>query len=133
MRKILNWLFVFVGILGLISVRFLEDKTIETDKIKHLTNIIIFELIHKKYSSKKIIQIIDDIFSKYQELEDGSLYSTFPHKLTCNNWEVSSNEFIKYQSELKNYIDTLTDKERIKAISNYLDKEQNSNKQQIQP
>ena len=26
MRKILNWLFVFVGILGLISVRFLEDK-----------------------------------------------------------------------------------------------------------
>ena len=26
MRKILNWLFVFVGILGLISVRFVEDK-----------------------------------------------------------------------------------------------------------
>ena len=45
-----------------------EEEKIEREKIKHLTNIIIFELIHKKYSSKKIIQIIDDIFSKYTNI-----------------------------------------------------------------
>lgn len=100
-----------------------EEKKIEREKIKHLTNIIIFELIHKKYSSKKIIQIIDNIFSGYQTMTNGMLYSNFPHKLTCDNWEVSSSEFIQYQSDLKDYIDNLTYKERIQAISNYFDKE----------
>lgn len=100
-----------------------EDIKIEKAKIKHLTNFIIFELIHKKYSSKKIIQIIDDIFSGCHVFTEKRLYTNFPHKLPCDNWEVSSNEFIKYQSELKNYIDNLTVKERIQSISNYFDKE----------
>lgn len=99
-----------------------EEKTIEIDKIKHLTNIIIFELIHKKYSSKKIIQIIDDIFSGYQTSTGGRLYSTFPHKLKYRNPYKLNCIYKDYQNKLKSYIDNLTYEERIKAIAYYFDK-----------
>lgn len=51
------------------------------------------------------------------------MYFKFPHKFTCSNKDSKSNEFIDYQNNVKNYIENLTDKERIQAISNYFDKE----------
>lgn len=100
-----------------------NEEKIEIEKIKHLTNIIIFELIHKKYSSKTIIQVIDDIFSGYQTMKGGKLYSKFPHKLKYQNPYKLNCIYDEYQKKLKNYIDNLTYKERIEAISNYFDKE----------
>ena len=100
-----------------------DNSDINETKIKHLTNLIIFELVHKKYSYKTIIKIIDNIFMDYQILPDNILHTNFPHNIKCTNWEVTSEEFKEYQKELKDYIDSLSVEDRILAIENYFTKE----------
>jgi len=94
-----------------------NNSEINTIKIKHLTNLIIFELMHKQYSYESITKIIDNIFSSY------SAYTSFPHNIKCTNWEKSSLDYKEYQEKLKNYIDNLTLKDRIVAINHYFNKE----------
>ena len=100
-----------------------NDSDINTAKLKNLVNLIIFELIHKKYSKKTIVKIIDYIFSNYQFLSENSIHTNFPHKIEYENWDSNSSEYSEYQSALKTYIDNLTDKDRILALCNYFDKE----------
>ena len=103
----------------------LNDSTdINKLKMKHLVNIVIFELMHKKYSQKTIIDIINNIFSNYKKLSGSeTIYTNFPHKIKCNNWDIGSDEYIEYEKALKNYMDNLTYKDRILSLFNYLDKE----------
>lgn len=100
-----------------------NDSDINTAKIKDLVNLIIFELIHKKYSKKTIVKIIDYIFSHYQDVLENSIHTNFPHKIECMNWDSNSPEYSEYKSILKTYIDNLTSKDRISALCNYFDKE----------
>lgn len=103
----------------------LTDSTdINKIKIKHLVNIIIFELMHKKYSQKTITNIINNIFSNYENLSGSEkIYTNFPHKIKCDNWDISSDAYIEYEKALKNYMDNLTYKDRILSLCNYLEKE----------
>lgn len=100
-----------------------DNSTISTVKIKDLVNLIIFELIHKKYSKKTIIKIIDYIFSNYQVLPENSIYTNFPHKIKCNNWNTTSSEYKEYNNTVKVCIENLTDKNRILSLNNYFDEE----------
>ncbi len=100
-----------------------NESDIDNVKIKHLVNLIIFELMHKKYSQETIIKIPDYIFSTYQVLPNDILHTDFPHDIQCSNWDVLSDEYQNYQKELKNFFDDLTNKDRLLALVNYLDKE----------
>ena len=98
-----------------------DHSNINKTKIKHLVNLLIFEMIHKKYSRESIHKMINDIFSTYQILPNDVVHSNFPHKFKSKNY--GGNKSTEYQSELKSYIDRLKDKDRILALGNYLDKE----------
>jgi len=100
-----------------------DNSKINHSKIKHLTNLIIFELVHKKYSYKTIITIVDNIFMTYQMLPDNILHTSFPHDIKCDNWEVDSDEFKVYQTKLQNYLDNLSLEDRVLSLSNYFTKE----------
>lgn len=101
-----------------------DESIINTTKIKHLVNIIIFELVHKKYSFKTITKIIDNIFSKYQVLNDGFIHTNFPHNIEYKNGNRSSKEYNEYKDRLKNYIDNLSYMDRLLSINNYLKREE---------
>lgn len=98
-----------------------DESEIQQTKIKHLVNIIIFELMHKKLSRKKIIQIISDIFSNYSEHESGYIHTNFPHNIESGNWKTESEEYQEYKKQLIEYIDGLAYKDRILAIASYFD------------
>lgn len=98
-----------------------DESEIQQIKIKHLVNIIIFELMHKKLSRKKIIQIISDIFSNYSEHESGYIHTNFPHNIESWNWKTESEEYQKYKKQLIEYIDGLAYKDRILSIASYFD------------
>lgn len=100
-----------------------NDSTINTTKIKHLVNLIIFELIHKKYSKKTIAKIVDHIFSNCEIISDDYIHTNFPHEVECKNGDRSSLEYEEYKHTLTNLIDNLTDQDRILALNNYLNKE----------
>lgn len=106
-------------------VQILTDETIINFlKIKHLVNLLTFELSHKKYSSKSIRTIIDNIFSKYKISEDGYLYTSYPHNIYFNKeFDFKSNEYKNFKEKVIDYIDNLTIKDRIKALKKYLDKD----------
>lgn len=101
-----------------------DESDLNIDKIKHLTNIIIFELIDKKYSFKTIIKIIAYIFSYYQLLDNDYIHTDFPHKIECSNWDKTSTEYSNYKKELIEYIDSLSYKDRLLSLTSYLDKEE---------
>ncbi len=103
-----------------------NESNIDKDKIKHLVNLIIFELIHKKYSKKTIVNIINYIFSSYQTLQNDTIHTSFPHQIECNNWDKESDEYQKYEKSLKEYLENLTEKERVLALNNYFTKEPDS-------
>ena len=90
------------------------------DNIKHLVHFIVFELQDKGFSHGRINKIIDDIFSEYRELEK---YATtnFPHNIKQN--ENTEKGRVKYQTRLKSFMDSLTNKDRILAINNYFEQE----------
>lgn len=98
----------------------INDSTINTSKIKHLVNLIIFELIHKKYSQKTITQIINNIFSNYQVVSEHQIHTKFPHNIECKNWDQTSPEYNEYKHTLTNFIDNLTEKDRVLALHHYL-------------
>lgn len=98
-----------------------NESVINKNKIKHLINIIIFELVQKKYSHKKIVQIVDDIFSLYQDIDKGWVHSSFPHKFICDNHDKTSEEYKVYRTQLIDYIDNLSNQERISALANYFE------------
>lgn len=103
-----------------------DGLSIEKDKIKQLVNLIIFELIHKKYSKKTIINIIDYIFSSYQILQGNTIYTSFPHQIECQNWDKESDKYQDYKKTLKEYLENLTEKKRVLALNNYFTKEPNN-------
>jgi len=100
-----------------------DDSNINTSKIKHLVNLIIFELIHKKYSKKTIAKIIDHIFANCEIISDDYVHTNFPHEIEYKNGDHTSSEYEEYKHTLTNLIDNLTDKDRILALNNYLNKE----------
>jgi len=87
-------------------------------KVKSLVNLIIFELMHKKYSQEKIIKIINDIFSSYQTINK-TILTNFPHTLQPENWNVESVEYQGFERKLTAYLDSLTINDRISSITNY--------------
>ena len=104
-----------------LSELLINESEIQQTKIKHLVNIIIFELMHKKFSRKKIVRIIDEIFSTYTENPDGYLHTSFPHTIETHNWNTESEEYKEYKKQLIDYLSGLTQKERILAIASYFD------------
>lgn len=99
-----------------------DESEIQKIKIKHLVNIIIFELMHKKISRKKIVEIVDDIFSNYSELESGYIHTSFPHRIESQNWKTVSEEYQEYRKKIIEYIDGLAYKDRILAVASYFDR-----------
>lgn len=104
-----------------LSEHLTDESEIQRTKIKHLVNIIIFELMHKKISRKKIVQIIEEIFSNYTENLDGYLHTSFPHRMESQNWNIESEEYKEYKKQLIDYLSGLTQKDRIIAIASYFD------------
>lgn len=98
-----------------------DDTNFQQNKenIKHLVHFIVFELQDKGFSHKKINQIINDIFDKYTE--KSYVTTHFPHNLRQNG--NTEQDRIEYQAKLKEFIDSLTNKDRILAINNYFEQE----------
>lgn len=72
------------------------------------------------FHTKKINQIINDIFDKYTEIES-YVTTRFPHNLRQDG--NTEQDRIEYQIKLKEFIDSLTNKDRILAINNYFEEE----------
>lgn len=101
-----------------------DESEINQNKVKQLSNLIIFELSYKKYSKKTIVSIISNIFSTYQVMpSDNSLYTTYPHDIKCTNYDRASDEYKAYELRLKEHINNLTLQERILSLENYFSDE----------
>ena len=102
-----------------------DNSNIDKTKIKHLVNLVQFELVHKKYSNNTIRGTIEQIFSNYQEFDSNLLFTYyFQHLIKyeyTGNLESDQN---KYNNKIKSYMDTITYKERILSISNLFNKEE---------
>lgn len=98
-----------------------DNSNIENskEKIKALTNFIIFELRNKKYSDKTIKEIIGNIFSRYNLNKNGRLYTKFPHNIKFTTGE----NLEEYYKKVMKYIDDLTIKDRILALETYFKQE----------
>lgn len=98
-----------------------DNSNIENskEKIKALTNFIIFELRNKKYSDKTIKEIIGNIFSRYSLNKNGRLYTKFPHNIKFTTGE----NLEEYYKKVMKYIDDLTIKDRILALETYFKQE----------
>lgn len=90
------------------------------DNIKHLVHFIVFELQDKGFSHSRINKISNDIFSEYREIE-GCATTDFPHNIKQN--KNTKKDKIEYQTRLKSFMDSLTNKDRILAINNYFEQE----------
>lgn len=90
------------------------------DNIKHLVHFIVFELQDKGFSHSRINKIINDIFSEYREIK-GCATTDFPHNIKQN--KNTKKDKIEYQTRLKSFMDSLTNKDRILAINNYFEQE----------
>ena len=99
-----------------------DNSILEGNKVKHLVNLIYFELVHKKYSNNTIIEVVNNLFSTYHMVST-QLITTFPHAIKYPNTGNDENDSEKYVTEIKTYIDNLTYKDRILAINNLLEKE----------
>lgn len=99
-----------------------DDTSLESNKetLKHLVNFIVFELKDKGFSDKKITEMISDICDICHIMEDNTTYTKFPHNIEFPKETTQENKE-KYYQDLKNYMDSLSDKERIEALSNYFD------------
>ena len=95
-----------------------EIKNIK-EKIKALTSFIIVELRNKKFSDKTIKEIMDNIFSKYDLIPDGGIYTKFPHSIKFTEVD----DIKEYYDKVKKYIDSLTIKDRILALETYFKRE----------
>lgn len=98
-----------------------DNSNIENskEKIKALTNFIIFELRNKKYSDKTIKEIICNIFSRYSLNKNGRLYTKFPHNIKFTTGE----NLEEYYKKVMKYIDDLTIKDRILTLETYFKQE----------
>ena len=98
-----------------------DNSNIENskEKIKALTNFIIFELRNKKYSDKTIKEIIVNIFSRYNLNKNSRLYTKFPHNIKFTTGE----NLEEYYKKVMKYIDDLTIKDRILALETYFKQE----------
>ncbi len=81
---------------------------------------VVFELKNKGFTDNTIQQIIEDIFSRYEEI-DFRIYTKFPHNLEFPKGSTQENQD-KFYKDLKDYIDSLTYQDRIVALCNYFDK-----------
>lgn len=93
------------------------------DQIKTLTNLIIFELIYKKYSTQTLEKVIDNIFDRYS-IDEGILWTNFPHNFAQEDiYKLTDSEFQQYQQKIIDLIDNLTLSQRLLSIKNYFDKQ----------
>lgn len=90
------------------------------DNIKHLVHFIVFELHDKGFSHKRINDIVRDIFDNYIEI-NGYVTTRFPHNIRQNG--STGKDRFEYQNNLKEFIDSLTNKDRILAIISYFKQE----------
>lgn len=98
-----------------------DNSNIENskEKIKALTNFIIFELRNKKYSDKTIKEIISNIFSVYNFSKDKGLYTKFPHNIKF----ITDENLEEYYKKVMKYIDDLTIEDRILTLETYFKQE----------
>lgn len=90
-------------------------------KMNYYTQAIIVEFLLKTYTFEEIKRYPDYIFRGYEFLDDGRIYSHFPHKTDIKDFMdadgiVDQDSFAKVLME---ELDTLNLKSRIKALGNY--------------
>ncbi|WP_416861374.1 hypothetical protein [Helicobacter ganmani] len=98
-----------------------NDKEFESndkENMKHLVRFIVFELQHKGFSDKTIHKIINDIFASYHPIQDNIIQTKFPHNFEFSKEPTQENKE-KYYKNLKDYMDSLTSKDRIESLNNY--------------
>lgn len=100
-----------------LSSHLTDDSEIDQSKIKHLVNLIIFELMHKKYSHKKIANTPLNIFSGY-DLVDGVFQTDFPLPFKSDVQDISSADYQEYIRKASGFIDSLNELGRLNAIEN---------------
>lgn len=110
LKELSNYRLGKEAVIELTEIIVSEDE-IEKEKIKHLINIIIYELQQKKYSNRTISQMSKKLFDGYRKV-DKFILTDFPHGIK----DMPDSEFIDYMNGLK-----LVD--RLLALSNYFDKE----------
>lgn len=84
-------------------------------RIKSLVNLVYFELIHKGFSHKGIIDILHNVFSSYHEI-DGNIITKFPRQIDHNVDKES------YNQKIVDFINGLSTRDRILAINNYFNR-----------
>ncbi len=98
-----------------------NDKELESndkESIKHLVRFIVFELQHKGFSDKTICGMIDNVFASYYPIQDNIIQTKFPHNFEFPKEPTQENKE-KYYKNLKDYMDSLTYKDRIESLNNY--------------
>ena len=84
-----------------------EELDIIKEEVKYLTNSLIIEYLMLGYSSDEIEKFINNIFSNYNE-ENGEYFTKYPIPNNITG------------EKIKKYVLSLTNEERIKALSKYL-------------
>lgn len=98
-----------------------NDKELESndkESIKHLVRFIVFELQHKGFSDKTICGMIDNVFASYYPIQDNIIQTKFPHNFEFPKEPTQENKE-KYYKNLKDYMDSLSYKDRIESLKNY--------------
>lgn len=90
-------------------------------RIESIVNLVYFELIHKGFSHKAVISVLDNIFSDYQEV-NGKIITNFPHQIDYNAYKELSDSHVLYNQAKRDFIDALSLHDRILAINNYFNK-----------
>ncbi len=96
------------------------DQSVK-NRIESIVNLVYFELIHKGFSHKTVISVLDNIFSGYHEI-NGNIITNFPHQIDYNAYKELSDSHLLYNQAIKDFINVLSLDARILAINNYFDK-----------
>ncbi len=96
-----------------------DNSDIDKNRIKDFTNLILVELMYKKYSKKTISKIIDNIFASYTE-RDNKISCDFPHNIPIKHRSDLKSD--KFKNKLKACIDSLTIEDRLLTLKTYLNK-----------
>ena len=112
--------------LALTEAILLEDTELDiqfVNKINYYSQSLIVELIRKSYALEDVKKILKNIFGNYRYYGD-SLITDFPHNINYSDYEDENGkiDFKKAEEVVKNVMDNLSYKDRIKKLSYYYNK-----------
>ena len=116
----------FKKTLALTEEILLEDKELDIEfvnKINYYSQSLIVELIRKSYALEDIKKFIKNVFDNYHYLHE-TLITNFPHQVDYSDYENDNGKinYKKAEEVVKNIMDKLSSKDRIRKLSFYYNK-----------